>query len=253
MDYVLFGMGYGATLMLLGWALRTYGPERKYREIDSSDIDQVIEQRNWVQFVQGLGGVIAICGSALVFLTFIVMLINPDDTTGGLTSIIVWGFLLVVVFGWCWIYFTQYGMFGIWSRETGYGFGSTPQLGRKSMADDSLADRPQPQPRVLRHVEPTDPPVFEVPTEPEVAAEPFADDLLETVAENDSESLLPINAEPEIEDISQDDVEAEEAPDEFGYDFGDGSDTTVPPEPGGRSEAIRRLRERQARTSRNQG
>lgn len=248
MDYVLFGMGYGATLMLLGWALRTYGPERKYKSIDNNDSNQVYEQRNWVRFVQGLGGVIAICGSALVLLTFIIMLINPDDTTGGLTSVIVWGFLLVVVLSWCWLYFTQYGMQGIWSPTTGYGFGSNP-----SSRLSGKAASMRPQSRYRPEVAAESPVVVDRPNEPEADLEPVDGDLLlsdEIENVDDSTDTAP---EPEIDGAVEpvDDLE-KDAGDQAEYDFGDGSDTTVPTDSAGRSEAIRRLRERQARVYRNQ-
>lgn len=248
MDYVLFGMGYGATLMLLGWALRTYGPERKYKSIDNADSNQVYEQRNWVRFVQGLGGVIAICGSALVLLTFIIMLINPDDTTGGLTSIIVWGFLLVVVLSWCWLYFTQYGMIGIWSRATGYGFGSNPRADLGSASEGR-----RPMSRYRPAVEPDAPASVEIPVETDIPGEPVAEPLVQADEMGDADDAMVADLAPETEAVDQADGDAPDEPlDEAEYDFGDGSDTTVPTDSGGRSEAIRRLRERQARVYRNQ-
>src|SRR5690554_6814074 len=112
-------MGYGATLMLLGWALRTFGPERKYKDVNPEDIDRSILQRRWIRFIQGLGGVISIAGTALVVFTFVVMLINPDDDTGSMVALVTWGFLTLAVLIWCWFYVSSFGVTGVWSREEG--------------------------------------------------------------------------------------------------------------------------------------
>lgn len=126
MDYVLFGMGYGASLMLIGWALRTFGPALKYANAnDSDDIDTQVKRRFWVRFIQGLGGVVAISGIALVFITFVVMLVNPTDGDGAVLSYVVWGFTVIALLAWCWMYFGRFGLTGVWSREEGYGLRGT--------------------------------------------------------------------------------------------------------------------------------
>lgn len=241
MDYVLFGMGYGATLMLLGWALRTFGPERKYRNIDPQDIEREVEQRRWVRFIQGLGGVIAIGGTAMVLFTFIVMLINPDDVTGRQISLAVWAFLAVGVLIWCWMYVSRYGVLGIWSRETGYGF-RTSQMksARPSSLSSSSTARVTPKPRISTprespHTTPVlegpslqDDAAIDAPAEPELAVSDEAQPAEVAASETFDDPLTGDESEP-------------------GYDFGDGSDTTVPAEVSGRSEALMRLRRRQSR------
>lgn len=240
MDYVLFGMGYGATLMLLGWAIRTFGPERKYKDVNPEDIDRTVEQRRWVRFIQGLGGVIAIAGTAMVLFTFIVMLVNPDDETGEFIALVTWGFLAVAILIWCWFYVSSYGLLGIWSRQDGYGLrgraSASPHVALESVSSARIV------PTYDYQSHPDTPEV--PPVEPD-STEPTSEekgDVLATEASDDSLVLA------DSDDLALDqDTETEEDP-SLEYDFGDSSDTTVPGEIGGRTEAIRRLRERQARS-----
>lgn len=240
MDYVLFGMGYGATLMLVGWALRTFGPERKYKNVDPEDIDRTVAQRRWVRFIQGLGGVLAIAGTAMVLFTFIVMLVNPDDETGSVIALAIWGFLAVAVLVWCWFYVSNYGVAGIWSREEGYGFRRTASSRRRVFTEGISTAR------VI-----STPDVDNVPNDVEVEPDiPESEETPSDIAANEpGDSGSP--HEPGEDDAEQPEAEPESGSGENSearYDFGDSADTTVPREIGGRSEAIRRLRERQARS-----
>lgn len=243
MDYVLFGMGYGATLMLLGWALRTFGPERKYKDINPEDRDLVVAQRRWVRFIQGLGGVIAIAGTAMVVFTFIIMLVNPDDETGSFTALVVWGFLIVAVLVWCGFYVSRYGLTGIWSRDHGYGLrgGKMTSLSPSTRSGLSTT-RVVPKPRVADSgptaVDPVDSEA-DVHEPHDAGAEVASDDLVGPPLVSEGPPLVESVAEDDESAVAEVDPE---------YDFGDSSDTTVPSEIGGRSEALRRLRERQARS-----
>ncbi len=245
MDYVLFGMGYGATLMLLGWALRTFGPERKYRNIKQGDIEGEVAQRSWVRFIQGLGGVIAIVGTALVLLTFVIMLVNPSNQTGAIISVVVWGLLLVAVLVWSWLYIAQYGLTGLWSREEGYGFRSS---GARTKPVSSLSSVKKSQPV-------TEPQVSTATADESIPAPDPAGPFVET----DSEDVAVSDLEEGYDDPDFDDPltasdTSEDSSAQIGpeYDFGDSTDTTVTADIGGRSEAIRRLRERQLRSKSTQ-
>lgn len=248
MDYVLFGMGYGATLMLLGWALRTFGPERKYRNVDTEDIDRSVLKHRWIRFIQGLGGVVSIAGTALVGFTFIIMLVNPDDETGSVIALATWAFLTIAILIWCWFYVSSFGTAGIWSREEGYGFrkASTSRLTR-SKEPAFTTSRVVPKPRITdRTTEPEIGPSFSEASEQNTLT-PHTDESLT----NEPNDVFDVS-DPEIaQDADLATLESEAVQDEDSdpeYDFGDSTDTTVPSETGGRTEAIRRLRERQSRT-----
>ena len=244
MDYVLFGMGYGATLMLLGWALRTFGPERKYKDVNPEDIDRTVELRRWVRFLQGLGGVFAIAGTAMVLFTFVIMLVNPDDETGAFIALVLWGFFAITVLLWCWFYVSSYGLLGIWSRQSGYGFRASSSYPARSTSAGASTSR------VVR------PPSLDQPdtSHDSAAAAP------EPEAIEDVESGVSEGDQPLPEEVSSDSIEAtpfhaelekvadSESEADSEYDFGDSTETTVTSETGGRAEAIRRLQERKART-----
>lgn len=238
MDYVLFGMGYGASLMLLGWALRTFGPQLKYsRPPLEEDVDLKVEQRFWTRFIQGLGGVVAIAGTTMVLMTFVVVLVNPDDETGGMIAMAIWAFILVALVLWCVMYVRHYGLTGVWTRSEGYGLrrssGSQP---RSRSAESSGVARVLPTrgPNRITDVVTITPEAVETGTsDPEDASA----GPIEISPGGEAE---PAAEEPRVED-----------PDSAIYDFGDTADTTVPSDAGGRSEALRRLRERQARARRS--
>lgn len=233
MDYVLFGMGYGATLMLLGWALRTFGPRLKYsKPPQNEDANFTVEQRFWVRFIQGLGGVVAIAGITMVLMTFVVVLVNPNDDTGGTIAMAIWAFILLAVVLWCGMYVKRFGLTGIWSRQGGYGFrrsagtASPRRKTRNTLRTGTPENRPVSEPDAVR---------FEpVPSEPTL---PLAESApVDEPARPEAETPA---AEPEVSQPEQENDPV--------YDFGDVSDTTVPADAGGRAEALRRLRERQAR------
>lgn len=233
MDYVLFGMGYGATLMLLGWALRTFGPQLKYsRSPQDEDASFTVERRFWVRFIQGLGGVIAIAGTTMVLLTFVVVLVNPNDDTGGTIAMAIWAFILLAVVLWCGIYVKRFGLTGIWSRQGGYGFRRSTGTASPPRQTGSSMRTLRPEKRLTS--EPETIGFGPAPTEPAV---PLAD--TEPVDEHAVAEAETPAVEPEISQPEQGNDPV--------YDFGDVSDTTVPADAGGRAEALRRLRERQAR------
>ena len=230
MDYVLFGMGYGASLMLLGWALRTFGPQFKYRNPPAEEnAEYQVEQRFWVRFIQGLGGVLAIAGTAMVLLTFVVVLVNPSDSTGRNLALAIWTIVLLAVLVWCWFYISKYGLTGIWSRSDGYGFrGTQPSTALPTSTTRVVTSR---------RLTPGQTEAEEIGS-PEVVN----DDLM---ADSMPENPDVDSSDPDLE-AESDETEEERVSGPV-YDFGDGTETTVPSESSGRAEALRRLRERQER------
>lgn len=115
MDYVVFGTGYGATLMLLGWILRTFGPDFRYRLDDDEPPggDFLLARISWRRFSGGLGALIATAGMAVVLVTFILILVNPSTSTGTWVAVAMFALTLVAAAVWTWLYVSQYGTFGI--------------------------------------------------------------------------------------------------------------------------------------------
>lgn len=116
MDYVVFGTGYGATLLLLGWALRTFGPGLRCRDSDDEatmSADAILARISWRRFAAALGGVIATDGAVLILLTMVLVLINPGDETGMRAALICFALILLTVAVWTWLYVSRYGTHGI--------------------------------------------------------------------------------------------------------------------------------------------
>lgn len=101
--------------MLLGWALRTFGPGMRYQDADGSvqRADFLMAKISWRRFAAGLGAVIATAGAALILITFILILINPGDSTGSLVAWICFGLILLAVAVWAWFYVGRYGIHGV--------------------------------------------------------------------------------------------------------------------------------------------
>lgn len=238
MDYVLFGMGYGASLMLLGWALRTFGPQLKYRKPPKDGSAEFhVGQRFWVRFIQGLGGVVAIAGTALVLLTFVVVLVNPSDAAGSKLAIAFWAAVMISILVWCWFYVSKFGLAGIWSRESGYGLGAQQSRSLRSSTGSRVPAARKVSSTKL--IGPAEPEHRETEPNPVITPEPA-----DSVAMEEAD---PADAPLELTEEPQDsEAEPEQASGPV-YDFGDSTETTVPSDTSGRSEALRRLRERQAR------
>ncbi|HEV2072810.1 MAG TPA: hypothetical protein VGR29_04125 [Thermomicrobiales bacterium] len=116
MDYVVFGTGYGATLMLLGWALRTFGPGARYQDSGDGSVmgaDAILARISWRRFAAALGSVIITAGASLILVTVALILINPGDETGALIALICFALILLAVAVWTWLYVGRYGTHGI--------------------------------------------------------------------------------------------------------------------------------------------
>lgn len=116
MDYVVYGTGYGATLMLLGYAVRTWGPGWRFREGEEVAYDRrdyATARASWTRFTAGLGAVIATGGAALVLVTFLLMLLDPGNSIGNIVALVVTGLMLIGVAVWSWLYFEKFGSWGV--------------------------------------------------------------------------------------------------------------------------------------------
>jgi hypothetical protein len=114
-DYVVFGTGYGATLMLLGWALRTFGPVLRYRQETDAPLrgDMLMARLSWRRFSSALGAVVATSGMALILITFIIIFLNPGDAVGTRIAWACFSLILLAVAVWMWLYVGRFGIYGI--------------------------------------------------------------------------------------------------------------------------------------------
>lgn len=120
MDFVIFGLGYGASLMLLGWALRFFGPSLRYRYDEQTATDEQYDvQRRWVQFTEGLGAVVAVIGIIVVLVTVILLLMDANNDVGNATTLSLAGLGIVATLVWAWLFNSRFGLDGVatWRRD----------------------------------------------------------------------------------------------------------------------------------------
>lgn len=116
MDYVVFGIGFGATLVLVGWLLRSYGPAARYRVADGEDVlsaARMVEKLSWTRFVMALGAVVATGGALMLLATLVAIVITPTDRTGTLIVLSCFFLILIAACVWAWVYIGRYGTRGI--------------------------------------------------------------------------------------------------------------------------------------------
>jgi hypothetical protein len=101
--------------MLLGWALRTFGPRLRYQDgLDAPQgAEKIMARLSWRRFVSALGAVIVTSGVALILVTFIIILINPGDQVGSRIAWICFALIVLAVAVWLWLYVGRFGIYGI--------------------------------------------------------------------------------------------------------------------------------------------
>jgi hypothetical protein len=115
-DYFVFGIGFGASLVLAGWALRQYGPGLRFRQADSGknvlSAEEMLVRHDWARFCISLGGLLSIAGGLLLASTVVTLLIRPSDRTGAIVAIVLFGLVLLGVAIWIGIFLSQHQKLG---------------------------------------------------------------------------------------------------------------------------------------------
>lgn len=164
--------------MLLGWALRTFGPALRYRQNSESPTgaDVLMARLSWRRFSSALGAVVSTAGIALTLMTFILILVNPGNVVG---SRIAWGcfvLVLIAVAAWLWIYVGRFGIYGLMPE-------------RPEPATVFRSARPTPEDaRPSTEARPVAPPVFDDIEEYVDDDEPWYDDEYGDVNDEELES-----------------------------------------------------------------
>lgn len=117
LDYVVFGIGFGATILVLGLLLRDFGPRIRFRRaLDGGDVlgaEELVAKVSWTRFCTALGSVLALAGAAFLIITLVAMILVVSDDTGLWIMSSAFGVLLVVIAYWTWAYFHRFGSYGI--------------------------------------------------------------------------------------------------------------------------------------------
>jgi hypothetical protein len=116
-DYVIFGIGMGASLVLFGFGSRTVGPSLRYRQSASSGevlrADQLVAKIAWGRFCGSLGVTIAIGGVFLLAVTGIAMLLRLSDQTATICVVLAVLLVVVLMVVWAWAFVNRFGLYGI--------------------------------------------------------------------------------------------------------------------------------------------
>jgi hypothetical protein len=117
LDYVVFGIGFGATILVLGLLLRDFGPSLRFRKSrDGGAVlgaEELVGKISWSRFCAALGSVLALAGAAFLLLTIVSMVLVVSDDTGLWVMASAFGLLVLVMGFWTWAYFDRFGSFGI--------------------------------------------------------------------------------------------------------------------------------------------
>ncbi len=122
MDYVVFGIGFGATILVLGLLLRDFGPKLRFRRPrDGGDVlgaEELVAKISWTRFCNALGTVLALAGAAFLLTTLVSMILVVSDDTGLWVMASAYGLLLIIIAYWTWAYFHRFGSYGILPERT---------------------------------------------------------------------------------------------------------------------------------------
>lgn len=117
LDYVVFGIGFGATILVLGLLLRDFGPKLRFRRShDGGEVlgaEELVAKVSWTRFCTALGTVLALAGAAFLLITLVAMILVVSDDTGLWIMAGAYGVLIVVMAYWTWAYFHRFGSYGI--------------------------------------------------------------------------------------------------------------------------------------------
>lgn len=154
MDYFIFGIGFGASLVLLGWGLHHYGPGLRFRRDDEGKevlrAEEMILRQDWTRFCTALGALLLVAGAIVLLATVVTLLVRPSDRAGSIIAGTL--FVLVLVGAAVWI-----GLFV--NQHQGLGFRSEAPVRRSAgrrrphpaeapvlAADEAAAVEPEIQP-----------------------------------------------------------------------------------------------------------
>ena len=152
-DYFIFGIGFGASLVLLGWGLHQYGPGLRFRRADADKevlrAEEMILRQDWTRFCTALGALLLVAGAIVLLATVVTLLVRPSDRVGSIIAGTL--FVLVLAGAAVWI-----GLFV--NQHQGLGFRSEAPIRRSAQrrpqpveapvlaADDAAAVEPEMEP-----------------------------------------------------------------------------------------------------------
>jgi hypothetical protein len=116
-DFVIFGIGTGAALVLIGWLGRDLGPRLRDRAPSDQDevlsVEELVARVSWARFCGSGGAALALCGAVLLLVTVAALVLRVSDETGTTTMLTTFGLVLVAMAVWSWAYVRRFGVYGV--------------------------------------------------------------------------------------------------------------------------------------------
>ena len=116
MDYIIFGIGSSATLVLAGWLLRDWGPrlrDRRPAEDEILSASALVTRMAWARFCATCGMALLICGVLIMLVTLGAALFAPGDRAATIAVISMFALAALLMLIWTGLYLRQFGASGV--------------------------------------------------------------------------------------------------------------------------------------------
>lgn len=154
MDYIIFGIGSSATLVLAGWLLRDWGPRFRDRGPAEDEIlsaSALVTRMAWARFCATCGMAILICGVLIMLATLGAAFGAPTDRAATIAVISTFGLAVLLMLIWSGLYLRQFGALGVIRPRTKLekpkpAEKPTPEIATKPAPDVAASTIDQPEP-----------------------------------------------------------------------------------------------------------
>lgn len=117
MDYIIFGLGVGATLTLIGWSFRMWGPALRDRTSDNGETVlsgyELVNRMAWQRFCRSCGAVLAMFGLLVLAVTIVSTVLTLSNSIGATIVVVTLGTCLVATLVWLGLFLHRFGARGI--------------------------------------------------------------------------------------------------------------------------------------------
>ncbi|MDQ4099162.1 MAG: hypothetical protein M3121_01520, partial [Chloroflexota bacterium] len=121
MDFVVFGTGTGAALVLIGWLGRDLGPRLRDRAPSDDEavlgVEEMVARVSWARFCGSVGAALALSGAVLLLVTIATLVLRVSDETGSIVMLATYASILVAMTAWSWAYVRRFGVYGVVRRR----------------------------------------------------------------------------------------------------------------------------------------
>lgn len=116
MDYIIFGLGVGATLTLAGWSLREWGAAIRDRAPAPEAVlsgSELVDRMAWRRFCRSCGTVLAIVGALVLATTLAATLLMASNRTGTIVVLSACSTGAIATLVWLGLFLHRFGSRGI--------------------------------------------------------------------------------------------------------------------------------------------